>query len=397
MSTKNYNLDLQNNNIDLQEILDEINSLPEVGTGGGIDTTNATATAADILQGKTAYARGSKITGTIAFQEAKTITPGTASQTAISKGYYANGSITVAGDSNLKASYIKSGISIFGITGTLSATGGGGNTDIEDAFVTRTLTTYENDRVTTIGSCAFQNCNLLTSVNFPNCISISISAFQYCYLLQHISFPVCQSIGWGAFTHCDHLKSIVFPKASHINTEAFLGCDRLKSVFLPACRYIDGRAFNGCSVLINVTIDSSSVATLYNVTAFEDTPIAYKLGGYIYVPASLVNTYKSATNWATYADVIVAIGTDTTTISTFEIENVGTFQVELGMTWEDWCNSPYNTVNAEVKVDEWNSNGIYIGNQIISSYEITDFGQLDSWPYPEELVISKRDRYYIVH
>lgn len=49
---------------------------------------------------------------------ATTITPGTSSQTAIAKNVYTTGNITVAGDSNLKATNIKSGVSIFGVSGT---------------------------------------------------------------------------------------------------------------------------------------------------------------------------------------------------------------------------------------------------------------------------------------
>ena len=51
-------------------------------------------------------------------QAAKTITPGTSNQTAISAGTYATGAVTVKGDSNLVASNIKSGVSIFGVSGT---------------------------------------------------------------------------------------------------------------------------------------------------------------------------------------------------------------------------------------------------------------------------------------
>ena len=84
---------------------------------GGIDTSDATATAADILFDKTAYVDGQKLTGTIENLEATEYIPSDTDQT-IEAGKYLAGNQIIKGDINLFPENIKSGVSIFGVEGS---------------------------------------------------------------------------------------------------------------------------------------------------------------------------------------------------------------------------------------------------------------------------------------
>lgn len=88
---------------------------------GGTDISDATATAGDILVGKTAYIKGGKTEGVIPLLTAQTWTPTTSNQT-IANGQYISGTQTIKGDTNLTSSNIREGVTLFGVEGAMSST-----------------------------------------------------------------------------------------------------------------------------------------------------------------------------------------------------------------------------------------------------------------------------------
>ena len=379
----------------------------------------------------TATAGTKSSTYQLAFQPAKTITPSTTSQIAVSSGYYTGGDIMVAGDSNLVASNIKSGISIFGVNGTLSESD---NEPVEwsaneDAIVRGTISVYTNNITTSIGSRVFEKHNYLTSVNFtaatsignsafadchtllnasfPAAITIGASAFNSCWSLANINFPVAKTIGAKAFNDCYKLTTANFPACEYINEWAFYSCRSLTTANFPACTNIDNYAFDECANLTMISLPacinigsyvfgncynlsqiyltSPIFCTLSNSTTFTQTPYAgYRASfsgtPYIYVPESLLTTYQTATNWAYFSKYFSAIeDVDTsgnnTNIITFTISDVE-YQAEEGMTWAEWIESEYNTgnyfINSYDYISKDNNETIWVRD---SSYEGAGYQQ----------------------
>lgn len=125
----------------------------EVTVGSLSTNTSATANASHILSGKTAWANGSKLTGTmanrgsvsqslgangsytipagwhsgsgkvtqsLATQGAKNVTPKTTNQTAVAANRWTTGTIVILGSSSLTAGNIRNGVTIFGVKGTFA-------------------------------------------------------------------------------------------------------------------------------------------------------------------------------------------------------------------------------------------------------------------------------------
>ena len=208
--------------------------------------------------------------------------------------------------------------------------------------------------VTSIGNSAFNSCYSLTSITIPNSTtSVGNVAFNSCYSLTSITIPNgVTSIGNSAFDSCYSLTSITIPNGvTRIGSTMCANCTTLGSITIPgSVTNIGQSTFSNNYALASITIAEgvqslamgmfgscysvasivfpSSVASiggsaftncygvlLYDFTAVASVPALSTSSVFrnisadcqIRVPASLVDTWKAATNWSTYASHIVGV------------------------------------------------------------------------------------------
>lgn len=158
--------------------------------------------------------------------------------------------------------------------------GGGDNHEIEDMFVARRSRTdeYVNDRVTSVGAYAF---------------------YYYSSLKCAMSFPNVTSVGSSAFQNSG-CTSLSLPQISTALGMAFRGMSNCAYLDMGSAGTINNYFIDGCSKLETLILRKTSLVTLAGTTASHiPTSCPIRTGtGRIYVPAALVESYKTATNWA---------------------------------------------------------------------------------------------------
>ncbi len=186
--------------------------------------------------------------------------------------------------------------------------GSGDNTTLI-SLIDRTATSIEiPEGTTSIGVYAFRGCTGLTSIMIPDSVtSIGAGAFGSCTSLTSITIPdSVTSIGYSVFSGCSGLTSITIPHSvTSIGEFAFYDCTGLTSITIGnGVTSIGNSMFRGCTNLTEIDFSThNAVPTLADTSAFSNTSASLV----IKVPSALVDEWKAATNWSTYADKIVGV------------------------------------------------------------------------------------------
>ena len=228
-----------------------------------------------------------------------------------------------------------------------------------DKVLDRSITEITTN-ATEIGTYALAYCDKLASIQGDNVRVLKRNALYYCANLTHIDFPNLQEIQPNSIYECPLQKIITFPELLILDSATFQysvteiiiapklttvkgrnfyrskvkdfnaplievlpdyfmyeAFNMIKAVF-PNCTKVGNYAFNGCGAsLIDLgkpTQIGSNAFNYVNGNVYIRTPTVCKMTGAttnftgrFLVPSELVDQYKAADNWSTWADQIFAI------------------------------------------------------------------------------------------
>lgn len=152
---------------------------------------------------------------------------------------------------------------------------------------------------TQIYSQAFRVDRALEEVYFPNVTVTSNEAFAYCSKITEINMPVLRSIGSSSFSYCTALEKVYIPSINDIGSYVFNNCTSLKKIDLNNVSSIGSNVFTYSGLETVILRNTSTVCSLASYNSFSGLNSLS-----IYVPDNLVDSYKEATNWSTFADRI---------------------------------------------------------------------------------------------
>ena len=113
------------------------------------------------------------------------------------------------------------------------------------------------------------------------------------------------AVGVNAFRLCTTINRVSLSEVVTVAGNAFTDCTRLALVDLSNVQRIEAAAFKQCTSLDTLIVRTDAVCAIVS-DSLSGTLIASG-AGYIYVPRELVDSYKTAANWSTYAAQFRAI------------------------------------------------------------------------------------------
>ena len=203
-------------------------------------------------------------------------------------------------------------------------------------IVERSITSFIDDELTAIAGYSFSGCKELQEVSLPLVTKLPSYAFYKCYKLTAFNLANIVKINSYVF-ESSGLTEVNGPLVTSIEDYAFSSCFSLGNAKFPKVTSIGSYAFYSCSSLSSLVVgteldDETAICTLGSTSSLPSSI------GAIYVPYNLVEKYKTATNWSSFASKIQAYETPVSCQSlTITADNVAGYQTTTTIHYEATC------------------------------------------------------------
>ena len=158
------------------------------------------------------------------------------------------------------------------------------------------ITDFKNTFVTNAGDDFLHDCSSLVSVDLPNLTNAGDDFLYGCSSLVSVDLPNLTNVGPCFLYDCSSLVSVDLPNLTSAGPHFLHNCSSLVSVDLSNLTSAEYDFLYGCSSLVSVFLRSSVVCKITD----QDFPSKCS----IYVPASIIDSYKTANVWIDIAERI---------------------------------------------------------------------------------------------
>ena len=182
-----------------------------------------------------------------------------------------------------------------------------------DDYITDDIVDYINQKLTQLGQYKFYYMPSIHNVRCDAVINIGKYTLYGCSSLKHLYFPNVVSIEEHVF-HTLGCENLILPNLKTMGAACFVNTTTLKRLIIPKCVSLTP---NTCSLTGIYVLDAGNTSLIPSSSSMPNLTILVLRNNVlttlenrscirsieeIYVPQDLIEQYKVATNWATYAD-----------------------------------------------------------------------------------------------
>lgn len=182
------------------------------------------------------------------------------------------------------------------------------NVELE-GLLSNNLAEFKSESLTKLSDFAFAGTTQLLNINIFNCTYIGSMAFRNSGIkeLKILKDGIINSS--TTFYYCNNIEKIILPlfknDTSKFITETFRNCPKLQLVDINTLTRLENLLFYNDDAL--KTLIFRRIIEINSLSSLSILPTNFQSNGFLYVPESLLDSYKTATNWSAIANRIIKL------------------------------------------------------------------------------------------